>query len=427
MIPVFILVFGMLLCMGVPIAFTLGITAMVMLAFYSVTPLFVVPEVMYNALDTFPLVAIPFFVTAAQFMVRGGTSRYLVEAANAYVGHLRGGLAIVAVVSCMFFAAICGSSVASALAIGVIIISSMIDFGYTRSFAAGVVAASGTMGIMIPPSVALILYGIIAEESIPRLFLAGVTPGLLEGALYIVWIAYYSRRKGYGGGPRSTLPEALRATGKAIPALCLPFIILGGIYGGFVTVSEAAALAAIVSIFVSVFVYRGVKFPQIIPISAEAMRSAGMIMFIISTAIVFGNWLTESGIPQAIAGLMTEAKLSPYIFLFIVNLILLFMGMFLEVASTMLITLPILMPLVRVLGIDPIHFGIVMTTNMELALITPPVGLNLYVICGVSKASLWEAIQGAFPFVCLGFVELAIVTYWPDFCLFLPRLLMGTY
>ena len=217
----------------------------------------------------------------------------------------------------------------------------------------------------------------------------------------------------------------MSATVKAVPAFCLPFIVLGGIYGGFVTVSEAAALAAVVSIFVSVFVYRGVKLPQIIPISAEAMRSAGMIMFIISTAIVFGNWLTESGIPTQIANWITEAQLSPYMFLFFVNLLLLFMGMFLEVASTMLISLPILIPLVHVLGIDAIHFGIVMTTNMELALITPPVGLNLYVICGVSDASLWEAIKGAFPFVCIGFVQLAIVTYWPDFCLFLPRLLMG--
>lgn len=425
MIAVFVLVFGGLLCLGVPIAFTLGITAMVMIAFYSPTPIMMLPEVMYNALDTFPLVAIPFFVTAAQFMVRGGTSRYLVEAANCYVGHLRGGLAIVAVVSCMFFAAICGSSVASALAIGIIVISAMIDFGYSRAFASGVVAASGTMGIMIPPSVALILYGIIAEESIPRLFLAGVTPGLLEGALYIAWIAYYSRRKGYGGGPRATLGETLRATGKAVPALCMPFIVLGGIYGGFVTVSEAAALAAVVSIIISVFVYRGVKPREIIPISAEAMRSAGMIMFIISTAIVFGNWLTESGVPTRVVALVTDLKLSPFLFLLFINLFLLFMGMFLEVASIMLITLPILIPLIGVMGIDPIHFGILMTVNMELALETPPVGLNLFVISGVAKAPLWETIRGTFPFTCLGLIQLAIVTYWPDFCLFLPRLIMG--
>ena len=425
MITVFAIVFGCLLCMGLPIAFTLGITAMTMLLFFTDTPLVILPEVMYNSLETFPLLAIPFFVMAAQFMVRGGTSRYLIEAANAFVGHFRGGLAIVAVVSCMFFAAICGSSVASALAVGIVVISAMVNFGYPRSFAAGVVAASGTMGIMIPPSVALILYGIIAEESIPRLFLAGVTPGLLEGGLYIAWIAYYSRRKGFGGGRRATLNETLSATGKATPALCMPFIVLGGIYSGIVTVTEAAALAAVVSMFISIFIYRGVRFNEIVSISAESMKSAGMIMFIISTAILFGNWLTESGVPAQIAKFITEQQLSPYVFLLLVNLILLFMGMFLEVASTMLITLPILLPLVHVLKIDPVHFGIMMTTNMELALITPPVGLNLYVICGVSGTPLWEAIKGAFPFVCLGFIQLAIITYWPDFCLWFPRLVMG--
>jgi C4-dicarboxylate transporter DctM subunit len=301
----------------------------------------------------------------------------------------------------------------------------MIDSGYERSFAAGVVAASGTMGIMIPPSTALIIYGILAEESIPRLFLAGVMPGLLEGALYIVWIAWFSRRMGFKGSARSSGSETLQATVKAIPALCLPIVILGGIYLGVVTVTEAAALAAFLSIFISLFVYRGVKFRDIISIAAEGMKSAAMIMFIISTAILFGNWLTESGIPSQIATIITEYDLSSYTFLFFVNIILLIMGMFLEVASTMLISLPILLPLVEILGIDLIHFGIVMMVNMEIALITPPVGLNLYVISGVSNTSLGQTIKGVFPFTCLGIVELILITYWPAFTLFLPNLLMG--
>ncbi|MGD8563622.1 MAG: TRAP transporter large permease subunit, partial [Desulfarculaceae bacterium] len=219
MIAAFTIIFGCLLCIGLPIAFTLGLTAMLMLWFFTDTPLILLPEVMYNSLETFPLLAIPFFVMAAQFMVRGGTSRYLIEMANCFVGHFKGGLAIVAVVSCVFLAAICGSSVASALAVGIVVITAMMNYGYSRSFAAGVVAASGTMGIMIPPSVALILYGIIAEESIPRLFLAGITPGLLEGGLYILWIIWYSKRKGFGGRPRVSGQEALRATLKAAPAL----------------------------------------------------------------------------------------------------------------------------------------------------------------------------------------------------------------
>ena len=419
------LVFGTLLCLGLPIAFTLGITALVMIAFYSPSPLAMVPEIMYNSLDTFPLMAIPFFVLAAQFMVKGGVTKYLIDAADCYIGHVRGGLAIVAVVACMLFAAICGSSVATAMAIGVIVIPAMMQYGYPRSFAAGVVAASGTMGIMIPPSVALIIYGIIAEENIPRLFLAGFMPGLMEGGFYIAWIAYYCRKKGFGGGrSRAPLARTLTATWKAIPAYSLPFIILGGIYSGFVTVTEAAALAAAVSLFISLFIYGGVSLREIIPISTESMKGAGMIMFIITTAIVFGNWMTEAGVPAKVVTLAKDLQLSAFTFLLLINVLLLVMGMFLEVVSILLITVPIMMPIVHQLGIDPVHFGIVITVNMELALETPPVGLNLYVISGVAKCPLWETIKGTFPFTCLGLIQLAIITYWPGYTLFLPNLLM---
>jgi len=424
MILILFLVFGSLLCLGLPIVFVLGITALTMIALYSPTPLIMVPEVMYNSLDTYPLMAIPFFVIAAQFMVRGGASKYLIGAANCYVRHFWGGLAVVAVVSCMLFAAICGSSVATALAIGVITIPAMVQHGYPRYFASGVVAASGTMGIMIPPSIALVLYGIIAEESIPRLFLAGVMPGILEGALYLSWIAWYSRRKKLGGAPRASWSETLRATGKATPAFSLPFIILGGIYSGLVTVTEAAALAAVTSIIISLFIYWEVKLREVIFITADAMKPAGMIMFIISTAIVFGNWITEAGIPAKLVNMALELKLTPIMFLIFINIFLLILGCFLEVVSIMLITLPIILPVLKHLGIDLVHFGIIMVVNMEVALITPPVGLNLFVISGVAKAPLSEPIRGAFPFVILGFIEIAIVTYWPQFCLFLPNLLM---
>ncbi len=417
-------VFGLLLCSGLPIAFVLGITALAMIAMFSPTPLLMVAEVMYNSLYSFPLMAIPFFVIAAQFMVRGGTSRHLINAANCYVRHFWGGLAIVCVISCMIFAAICGSSVATALAMGVIIIPAMMGRGYTRSFATGVVAASGTMGIMIPPSIALILYGIITEESIPRLFLAGVFPGILEATLYIIWIYWYSRKKGFRGGERATAKETLEATVKAIPALCMPFIVLGGIYTGIFTVTEAASLAAVAAIVISLFIYREVKLREVLSVTGEAMKSAGMIMFIISTAIVFGNWITEAGIPARLVDFAREMNLSAIYFLIFINILLLILGMFLEVVSIMLITLPIILPVLHHLGIDPVHFGIIMTVNMEVALITPPVGLNLYVLSGVARAPLSEVTRGAFPFVILGFIEIAIVTYWPQFSLFLPNLLM---
>jgi C4-dicarboxylate transporter DctM subunit len=424
MIPVLALVFGVLLCMGLPIAFTLGITAMVMIALYSPAPLMMLPEVMYNSLDTFPLIAIPFFMIAATFMVRGGTSKYLINAADCYVRHTWGGLAIVSVVSCMIFGAICGSSVATAMAIGAIIVPAMMRFGYPRAFAMGVVGAAGTVAIMIPPSIAMIIYGIIAEESIPRLFIAGVLPGIMQGVLYILWISYDARRRKIGGAPRASLDESFRATVKALPAFSMPFIILGGIYTGVVTVTEAAALAAVVAIGISLFIYGEVRFRQLVPLLAEAMKSAGMVMFIISTAILFGNWLTEAGIPAGLVALAKGMKLTPFWFLLFVNIILLILGMFMEVASVMLITLPIMLPVITMLGIDLIHFGIVMTLNMEIALITPPVGLNLYVISGVAKAPLVEAINGVIPYIIITIVQLALITYWPAYTLFLPNLLM---
>jgi len=425
MILLFCVIFFALLCIGLPIFYVLGITAIVMIAFYSSTPLLMIPEVMYNSLYSFPLMAIPFFVMAAQFMLRGGTSKYLINAADSYVRHLRGGLAIVCVLSCMVFAAICGSSVATAMAMGVVIIPAMAARGYPRHFATGVVAASGTMGIMIPPSVALILYGIIAEESIPRLFLAGFLPGMLEATLYILWISYYSKKHSFTGGDKATFGEMAIATYKALPAFAMPVIVLGGLYSGIFTVTEAASLAAVTAIVVSLLIYREVKITELIPISADAMKSAGMIMAIISTAIVFGNWITEAGVPARLVQLAVDINLSPVMFLLFINIFLLFLGMFLEVVSIMLITLPVILPVIRHLGIDPIHFGIIMTVNMEVALITPPVGLNLYVLSGVSRAPLSEVVRGAFPFVILGFVEIIIITYWPAFSLFLPNFFMG--
>lgn len=424
MILVLSLLFLGLLCLGLPIAFTLGITGMVMVTFYSPAPLHMIPEVMYNALDTFPLMAIPFFVIAAQFMVRGGSSKYLIEMANCYVRHWWGGLAMVTVVSCMIFGAICGSSVATALAIGVIVIPAMLKHGYPRPFALGCIGAAGTIAIMIPPSIAMIIYGIMAEESIPRLFMAGFLPGLMQGAFYMAWIRFDARRKNIGGEPKASWGETWRATGKAAPALSLPFIILGGIYSGFVTVTEAAALGAVVAILISLLIYKEVKPDQVISICGDAMKAAGMIMFIISTAITFGNWLTEAGLPAKLVEIARDMKFTAFWFLLSVNIALLILGCLLEVVSIMLITLPIILPVIKALGIDLVHFGIVMTLNMEIALITPPVGLNLYVISGVAQAPLAETIRGITPYIIITIIQLALITYWPAYTLFLPNLLM---
>ncbi len=424
MIAAFSITFLILLITGLPVAFVMGITSVIMLLFFSTTPLLLVPEIMFNSLASFPLMAVPFFVIAAIFMIKGGTAKYLVGAANALVGSFSGGLAIVCVVSSMVFAAICGSSIATALSMGVIIIPSMIAVGYRRSFATGLVAASGTMGILIPPSVAMIIYGIATEESIPRLFLAGVLPGILQGFLYMIWIILYSKKSGYRGEPRKNIEETILIVTKALPAFLLPLIVLGGIYSGIVTVTEAAALAAVFSLFISLVVYREIKINQVIPIIGESMKLAGMVLFIVSTAMVFGTWITQAGIPASMIMLVEKFNLSWWTFLIIINIILFFLGMFLEVVSIMLITIPIIYPMLNPLGIDPIHFGIIMMVNMELAFITPPVGLNLFVISNASKAPLSEVVQGVLPFVILSLFHLIIITYWPAFTLYLPNLLM---
>lgn len=424
MIATFLGVFFILLVSGLPIAFVLGVTTLIMLLLFSQTPLIMIPDVMYSSLNSFTLIAIPFFVIGAQFMVKGGTSKYLINAANCYVRHLWGGLAIVAVLGCMLFGAICGSSTATALAMGIFMIPEMTKRGYSRHFAAGLIAAAGTMGAIIPPSLGLLLYGILASESIPRLFLAGVMPGILEGALYIAWICVYSRKKGYRGGERATGKETLDATLKALPALSLPVIVLGGIYSGIVTVTEAAALASVAALAISLFIYREVKLKEIISIAGEAMMSAGMIMFIMSTALLFGHWITEAGIPLRLVAFVSDMNLSPFLLLLFVNILFLILGCFLDAVSITLITVPILLPVVQHLGIDLVHFGIILTVNMELGAITPPVGLNLFVLAGATRAPLSEVIRGAFPFMFLDLIQLAIITYIPQFVLFLPNLLM---
>jgi C4-dicarboxylate transporter DctM subunit len=255
--------------------------------------------------------------------------------------------------------------------------------------------------------------------------MAGVLPGVMQGSFYMLWIRYDAKRKNIGGDPKADWGETLRTTYKAIPALSMPVIVLGGIYSGIVTVTEAAALGATAAIVISLLIYREVKLSQVIPISGDAMKAAGMIMFIISTAITVGNWVTEAGLPAKLVEIAKDLNLSAFWFLLSVNIALILLGCLLEVVSIMLITLPIILPVLGALDINLIHFGIVMTLNMEVALITPPVGLNLYVISGVAKAPLAESIRGVTPFIIITLIQLALITYWPPYTLFLPDLILG--
>jgi C4-dicarboxylate transporter DctM subunit len=407
-----------------PIFLVLGFCAGI-LYIVSGQPLIGAAQMVINKLNSTTLMALPLFVMAAAFMRSGGVAKALVNLATAWLGGVRGSLGLVTVVACTLFAAICGSSVATALAMGTILLPIMLERGYPRHFSLGVIGASGTIGIVIPPSLALILYGIIVEQSVPRLFLAGVIPGIIQAALFAIWVIFYAKRAKFPREPRMPMRQTLEVTARAAPALLVPAIVTIGIYGGFVTVTEAAALSALVALAVSLFFYRGFHWTETLDVIADALKSAATIMIIVATALAFGEWMTQSGVPAALVQFTLDHHLKTWEFLLAINVLLLILGCFLEVAATLLLVMPILAPALKPLGIDPIHFAIVFTHNMEIALIHPPVGLNLYVLATVSDAPIGEVIRGILPFLLLLLLVLGIITYVPVLSLWLPNLVYG--
>jgi C4-dicarboxylate transporter DctM subunit len=415
--------FGLLAC-GMPIFLVLGsLTAGLYIV--SGQPLIGLAQVIIDHLNSPTLMSLPLFVMAAAFMRQGGIARALVDLAAAWLGGIPGSLGLVTVVACTLFAAICGSSVATALAMGSILLPAMLERSYPRSFALGVIGASGTIGIVIPPSLALILYGIVTEQSVPRLFLAGLLPGLLQAAVFFAWVWYDGRRRQLPAGPAIPLRQRLRNSLRALPALAVPMVVLGGIYGGLVTVVEAAALSAVAALLISLCFYRGFRLADTLNVIADAIRTAGAIMLIVATALAFGHWMTDSGIPAQLVQFTLDHGFSTWQFLLAMNLLLLVMGCFLEVIATLLVVMPILAPALQPLGVDPVHFAIIFTHNMEIGLIHPPVGLNLFVLSAIAAAPVGEVIRGIFPFVVLLLGVLMIITYVPALTLWLPDLVFG--
>lgn len=417
--------FFVLLLTGLPIFLVLGVTA-VGLFWVDGQPMVSVAQKISDQFNSDVLMSVPFFVIAASIMQRGGVAVALVDLASAWTGRLRGGLGVVCVLGCTIFAAISGSSVATALAMGTILVPAMLSRNYGRPFALGVVGASGTLGILIPPSTAMILYAVIAEESVPRLFLAGVVPGLIQAAVFAIYVLWHTHRHNYPREQALSPQEFLRVHLRALPALAVPLIIAIGIYGGVVTISEAAAFSAVVVLIVSATVYKGFSWRESISVIGDAMKSGASIMLIVATALAFGHWMTEAGGPARIVKFIIDNDFTAWQFLLAINGILLILGMFLEGASIMLITLPLLIPVLKPLGIDPVHFAVIIVINLELALITPPVGLNLYVLAGVTKAPMTEAIKGVTPFIFLLVGLLIVVSYVPELSLWLPNLVYGT-
>jgi C4-dicarboxylate transporter, DctM subunit len=422
--PLFLLLFFGLLASGMPIFLVLGTCAAV-LYFVSGQPIIGLAQNMIDQLNSTTLMALPLFVMAAAFMRRGGVAKALVDLCIAWLGPIKGSLGLVAVVACALFAAISGSSVATALAMGTILLPAMLERGYPRSFALGVLGASGTIGVVIPPSLALILYGIVTEQSVPRLFLAGILPGLLQAAAFFLWVLYYARRKNFPAEPAMAMRERWWVTLRALPAMLVPVVVLGGIYGGFMTVTESAAMAAVTALFVSLVVYRGFRWTRILDVIAEAIGSAGVIMLIIATALVFGHWMTGSGAPARLVEFAVAQHFTTWQFLLVMNILLLIIGCFLEVVGTLLLVMPILAPVLMPLGVNPVHFGIIFTHNMEVGLVHPPVGLNLYVLSTISDAPIGEVIRGILPFLVILLLVLAVITYWPPLTMWLPDLVFG--
>lgn len=405
-----------LLFSSAPIAVALGGTAFIYFFYFTTTPLTQVPERLFNALNTFPLMAIPFFVLAANIMSRGGISKRLTDLGNAMVGHYRGGMAMTAVLSCMFFAAISGSSPATVVAVGTLMIPAMIAAGYPKEFSTGVIASSGSLGILIPPSIPLIVYGIVTEQSIGDLFLAGVIPGIMAGIMLIGLVILLSRRRGYGQAEdavRMTRAQKLKAFRGAILSLLMPVIVLGGIYGGVFTPTEAAASSVVYALIVSLFIYKQLSVKDLGRILLGSAKTSAMIMFIIANGILFTFVLTSERIPGQVTEAMLGLDLNKYTFLLLINLLLLLVGAFMETSSAILIIAPILLPIGLTLGVDPVHLGIIMIMNLEIGMVTPPLGLNLFVASGLSGMSVLRVARAALPSALVLLAALALVTYLP--------------
>lgn len=414
LISFFILVF-----LRVPIAISLALSTILML-FMSDFNMNMMPQRMFTALDSFPMMAIPGFVLAGAIMARGGISKYLIEALRSWVGHLPGGLSVVTILACGIFAAISGSSPATAAAIGSIMIPALISAGYNKRYAYGLVAAGGTLGILIPPSVPLIIYGITAEESIGKLFMAGVIPGLGLLAVLIVAAIVYAKKQGYQGDQKATWEERGRKSLKAIWGALLPVLILGTIYTGVVTPTESAVIAVVYGLIVSIFIYRELSWKDFRHVMVESINVTAMIFLIIGAASLFGLYMTNEQVPHKVGQWIAESDMNKWVFLLIVNFLFFILGMFLEAVSIILITLPILLPILKHFGIDLYHFAIIMVINLELGMITPPVGLNLFVVAGIAKEKLGEVVRGVIPFIVLMIAYLIVVILFPQLSLWLP-------
>lgn len=415
------------ICMliGLPIAVSLGLSSLITIFFFSQDSLASMSIKLFETSEHYTLLAIPFFVLAGNFMSTGGVAKRMVNFAIAAVGHLRGGLAIASILACMLFAAVSGSSPATVVAIGSIVIAGMVKNGYGQDFAAGVICNAGTLGILIPPSIVMVVYAAVTEVSVGRLFMAGVVPGIVLGLMLMFAVWWRAGKLKIQPPPKASLGEVARTFRDSMWGLALLVIIMGGIYGGVFTPTEAAAVSAVYALFVALFIYKDLSFKHLPEVFLESAKTTVMLMFIVGNALLFAHVLTTERIPQAIAEQIMSAGMSPWVFLLVVNVLLLIAGNFMEPTGIILILAPILFPISQQLGIDPIHLGVIMVVNMEIGMVTPPVGLNLFVTSGVTGMSLVQVTRAALPWLMVLMLFLVIVTYVPAISLALPDMIFG--
>jgi C4-dicarboxylate transporter DctM subunit len=416
---------AIILAVNVPVAIAFGLTATAFLVLLTDIPLTLVPQQMFGGTDSTVLQAVPFFLLAGALMDKGGISRRLINFANVLVGWVTGGLAMVSVVASMFFAGISGSAAADSAAVGSVMIPAMVRKGYASDFAAALIACAGTIGTMIPPSIPMIIYGVATGVSIGALFIGGAIPGALMGFALMAHAYAVSRRRGYSGIPLPTTREAWTALREASLTLVMPVVIVGGILGGIFTPTEAAAVAVFYSLVLGGFVYRELKWQHLSDILVTTGVGTGVVMFIIATSTVYGWILARRGIPLLLADTFTGISDNPWVFLLLVNLLLLLVGTIMETVPSIIIFAPVLLPLVKKLGIDPVFFGVIMVVNLSMGLASPPSGATLFVSTAIAQERLDRVCRAVWPLFFSMVAILLLLTFVPSLVMFLPRLVYG--
>ncbi len=417
--------FALLLLIGTPIAVALGASTFLTLVLYTPISPVEISSMIFEKVEGYSLMAIPMFILAGSLLSKGSSAHRIIEFAKSMVGHLPGGLPMSAIFASIIFAAVSGSSPATVVAIGSIMFAAIEQAGYPKRYAIGTVATAGSLGILIPPSIVMIVYGVTAEQSIGKLFMAGIVPGILIGSMMMAVTYIGARRLGFKRTDPQPWSVRLRKMREAAWALMTILIVIGGIYGGIFTPTEAAAVAAVWAFFVSMFIYRDIGWAEIPRVFLDAAKTSAMIMFIIANAMLFAHFLTLENVPRMLTEWLIGIHVGPLMFLLFVNILLFFAGDFMEPSAIIMIMVPLLLPVAIALGIDPIHFGIIVTINMELGMITPPIGLNLFVTSGITGVSLKDVIVYSLPWSMTILVGLLLVTYIPEIALWLPNMMYG--